>query len=371
MQAMNGSAVRRKRGRLIGCCMTLALALSGLVLAPAAANAETTTYIATGDSITFGYTQEKFNVNFPNEAPAYFEEGFDHFFAKSLNLATEVGKGLIDVNSACPGETSNGYIGENELIGGQKSTEPSVPPGEIQGLGDWHPCAYHQVDGFALHYSLGTHSQLEEVLSILKEGKAAHPVRAITLNIGSNDELAAIKQCEDEVAVEFGTTGKSKYGASPSVAVITCITETSEKVTVPHILNNLGTIITVLEESGYTGPIVLLGFYNPDTFILPGSDALQAGTNAAVEANIVNNPAFKGQVTFANPFPVFNAGSASIPGKKASAPKEKEAICKYTEMCNPNDPGGSEGKGDIHPTIKGYKALAKLVNAAYLANPAK
>ena len=40
-------------------------------------------------------------------------------------------------------------------------------------------------------------------------------------------------------------------------------------------------------------------------------------------------------------------------------------------MCNPNDPGGAEGKGDIHPTIKGYKALAKLVNAAYLENEGK
>jgi hypothetical protein len=31
-------------------------------------------------------------------------------------------------------------------------------------------------------------------------------------------------------------------------------------------------------------------------------------------------------------------------------------------------PAGEDG--DIHPTIAGYKELAKLVNAAYLANPA-
>jgi lysophospholipase L1-like esterase len=371
MQAMNGSAVRRKRGRLIGCCMTLALALSGLVLAPAAANAETTTYIATGDSITFGYTQEKFNVNFPNEAPAYFEEGFDHFFAKSLNLATEVGKGLIDVNSACPGETSNGYIGENELIGGQKSTEPSVPPGEIQGLGDWHPCAYHQVDGFALHYSLRTLSQLEEVLSILKEGKAAHPVRAITLNIGSNDELAGIATCKKEVKEEFESTGKSKYGATPEEAVINCLGASATKITIPHILKNIGDILGVIDstEPGgghYARAIVLVGFYNPDSFVLPGSDALQKGVNEAIEKEIL--PHFP-NVTYANPFPIFNKDSGTNPVK------EQEAICKYTEMCNPNVQvagGKPVGKdGDIHPSLLGYKTLAGLVNKAWLANPAK
>jgi lysophospholipase L1-like esterase len=387
MSAMNGSTPRRSRRGLIGCCIALALVLSAIVFAPVSAQAEsepaTTTYLALGDSISFGYTAERFANHKAAESPSFFEEGVANDFAKDLKKTSEVGKSIRLVNDACPGETSNGLIGENPEVGGKESTESyseiegnpkeQFPAGGYQGLGDYHPCAYTFHTHLPLHnggYVLGGKeiSQLEEAVSTVKG--TTSPVKAITLNIGSNDELAAIKQCEDEVAVEFGTTGKSKYGASPSVAVITCITETSEKVTVPHILNNLGTIITVLEESGYTGPIVLLGFYNPDTFILPGSDALQAGTNAAVEANIVNNPAFKGQVTFANPFPVFNAGSSSLPGK-ASAVKEKAAICKYTEMCNPNDPGGSEGKGDIHPTIKGYKALAKLVNAAYLANPAK
>jgi hypothetical protein len=55
--------------------------------------------------------------------------------------------------------------------------------------------------------------------------------------------------------------------------------------------------------------------------------------------------------------------------------KEQAAICKYTEMCNPNvqaEGGQPEGKdGDVHPTIAGYKALARLINQAYLANPAK
>ena len=114
----------------------------------------------------------------------------------------------------------------------------------------------------------------------------------------------------------------------------------------------------------YTGPIVLLGFYNPYSFTLPGSDVLQVRLNQAIEKEVV--PHFP-NVTYANPYPVFNKGPSEA--------KEQESICKYTEMCNPNvqKPGGKPaGKdGDIHPTVTGYKALAKLVNEAWLANPAR
>jgi lysophospholipase L1-like esterase len=372
MQAKHGlSALARKRGRLLGCCMTLALALSGLMLAPGGASAQPTktTYLALGDSISFGYSEERFNVNYPNEAPAFFEEGFDHWFTKDLAKPSEVGKGVVDVNDACPGETSNGLIGENEALGGQKSTEPAGGENGIQGPGDWHPCAYHFVDGFPLHNSLGTASQLEEALSLLKEGNPAHQVDAITLNIGSNDELAAIAQCKKEVAEEFEKEGKSKYGETPTGAFTACVGQTAETKTFPRILENIGKILGAIDsqEPGgghYTGPIILLGFYNPDALVLPGSDSLQEGLNAAVEAEIL--PHFP-NVTFANPFPVFNKG--------ATAEKEQASICKYTEMCNPNvqvEEGFPPGKdGDIHPSLTGYKELAKLVNEAWLANPAK
>jgi hypothetical protein len=374
MQAKHGLASpTRKRGRLIGLCMTLALALSALVFGPAAARAETTDYVALGDSISFGYSQERFNVNFPAEAPAFFEEGFDHWFRQDLAKATEVGKGVVDVNDACPGETSNGLIGENPALGGELSTEPPGGEGGIQGLKDWHPCAYNQLDGLPLHNSLGTHSQLEEILALLKEGHPAHPVRAITLNIGSNDELAAIATCKKEVTEEFEKEGKSKYGETPEGAVITCIGSTAINVTIPHILKNIGDTLGVIDSTApggghYTGAIILLGFYNPDAFVLPGSDQLQKGVNTAVEEHIL--PLFP-NVTFANPFPVINKG-ALIESKAAI---EQAAICKYTEMCNPNVQvagGKPEGKdGDIHPSLTGYKELATLVNKAWLANPAK
>jgi lysophospholipase L1-like esterase len=362
---------------VVGCAVAL-VALAAMMFAPSA-NAETTTYLALGDSISFGYTQEKFDLNFPNEAPSYFENGFDNFFAKQLDKPSNVGPGVTIVNDACPGETSNGLIGENELLGGKKSTEPAGH--DPQGLGDYHPCAYMNVDGLPLHNSLSVGgqgiSQLEDALSILKEGHPAHPVDAITLNIGSNDELAAITQCEIEVKEELETTGKSKYkGGSPQLDVSLCIGFMAEHSTIPHILGNVGDILGVLDskEPGgghYTGPIVLVGFYNPLTFLIPTTDTLQNATNEAIEAHIL--PLFP-NVTFANPFPVFNKGGLGV-----NNAEEKTAICKYTEMCNPFDQSANEAKeghalppddGDIHPSPTGYKELALLVNKAYLANPA-
>jgi lysophospholipase L1-like esterase len=385
MQATNGSAAtRRSQGRLIGCCMALIFALSALVFAPAAANAQeptTSTYIALGDSISFGYTEERYDNHFPTESPSYFEEGFTNGFAKDLSKANEVGKGIRLVNDACPGETSNGLIGEDPSYGGAASTESyaeieqkpeedySLWYGGYQGLGDWHPCKYTFQDHLPLHnggYINGGKevSQLEEALGTIESGTK---VEAITLNIGSNDELAAITQCKDEVFYEFATKGKSKFGNSAEFAVLVCVKESAETVTVPHILQNLGDTIAVLDGAGYKGPIVLLGFYNPDTFQLPGSDELQEGLNTAVQEELL--PKLKAEygienVALANPFPVFNKG-AEVPGKPEKPAIELKSICTYTEMCNPNDPNGSKDDGDIHPTIKGYKEIAKLVNNAY------
>jgi lysophospholipase L1-like esterase len=362
MHAKNGSDVQvRTRGYLLGCLTTLALALCGLVLAAPAANAtgaeKTTTYLALGDSISFGYTQEVFNNHQPNESPSYFEEGFANGFARDLKRATEVGKSLRLVNDGCPGETSSGLIGENGAVGGQTSTESyaeAAAPGGYQGLGDWHPCAYAFFHGLPLHNSLGNLSQLEDATQVL----AKENVKAITLNIGSNDELAAVKQCEDEVA---------------PAAVPACVASSAPNVTFPAIIEHVQDILGVLDGAGYKGPIIVLGYYNPDSFVLQGSDSLQKGLNKALETEVV--PGFdasvENNVTFANPFPTFNKGAGAT---------EQRSICKYTEMCNPSvqtaegeNPGSPvfQKDGDVHPTLAGDKALAKLVNAAYLANPAK
>ncbi len=369
MQATHGSTLAPwARGRLVATLMVLS-AVFAVVLAvgPGRARAAapaTTTYLALGDSISYGYSEERFNLHFPQESPSYFEEGVANRFAKDLGKSTEVGKSIRLVNDACPGETSNGLIGEDEELGGQVSTESieevegipheRFPSGGYQGIGDWHPCKWTYVSHLPLHnggYINGGKevSQLEDAVSSISNTHS--PVKAITLNIGSNDELAAVTQCKDELVTEPGKWHN----------LIECLKVTDETVLVPHILHNIGDILTVIDHLGYTGPIVVLGFYNPDAFILEKSDELQEGTNVAL-AELASHFA---NVTVANPFPVFNKGA----GVKQST--ELKSICKYTEMCNPNDPGGNADDGDIHPSPTGYKELAKLVNAAYMANPAK
>src|ERR1700735_5234497 len=111
MQAKNGFDMpARVRGRVIGCAVAL-VALAAMMVVPAA-QAGTPAYLALGDSISVGYTQEKFDLNYPNEAPSYFENGFDNFFAKDLAKGNEVGPGVAIVNDACPGETPKGTFRE-------------------------------------------------------------------------------------------------------------------------------------------------------------------------------------------------------------------------------------------------------------------
>jgi hypothetical protein len=370
--------------------MALALALSAVVFAPAAANAQappTTTYLALGDSISFGYTAEKFNIHAPNESPSYFEEGFTNYFTTSyLKKNTEIGKSVRLVNDGCPGETSNGLIGESESLGGETSTEG---PGKPQGPGDWHPCAYHFVNGLPLHNSLGTLSQLEDAISILTSNNPytgkPNPVGAISVNMGSNDELAGIEECKIETTKEFETKffafqpkppapGGKVYGplnGEPAhdqpiefAAFQACVAGKAQYVTTPRIVKNTVDVAKKLDEvGGYTGPIVVLGFYNPDANVLPGSDVLQEFVNTEVKAGLEASGLTN--IHWANPMPKFN----HLPG---TAAQEKAAIAKFTEMCNPNvqkvETGLAPGcEGDIHPSLAGYHYLAKLANEAYLA----
>jgi lysophospholipase L1-like esterase len=314
----------------------------------------TTVYLALGDSLAFGYTQQKFEENFPNEAPTLFEAGYDNVFATYLHSTFE---GITIVNEGCPGETSDGLIGHNAALGGGPGAE-------------YAPCAYANVEGFPLHYGYGTASQLEEALSFLNEGKPTHEIKAITLNIGVNDELAAVTQCEKEVEEEFVTQGKSQYGLTPEEAFKGCIASHASGV-FKHIAENITHVLSALDSTApggghYAGRIVVLGYYNPSSFVLPGSDVLQKALNETLEKEVIPNFA---NARYANPFPAFNP-------QPERGTAEKAAICKYTEMCNAHDIAVNKanaeksgkpfnGAGDYHPTEAGYSELAKLIFAKY------
>jgi hypothetical protein len=195
MQAMNGSgglSVRRLC-RLLGCVAAL-VALSALA-APSIAAAKKPvkvkeTYLALGDSLAFGYSQQLFNENEKTgESPTAFEHGYANDY---LGIVNKKGKIQL-VNDGCPGETSASLIGNGPLLKAIQATDPAVT-GEA-------PCAYHYTDGLPLHNEYGAgESQLESaVKTVATEAANGTPVKAITLDIGANDQLHLVAKIEAEV----------------------------------------------------------------------------------------------------------------------------------------------------------------------------
>src|SRR5207245_6959985 len=64
MQAMHGYAISfRSRGRLIGCCLVLALVLAAAMSIPSMASAQATEkYLALGDSLAFGFSSQQYHI---------------------------------------------------------------------------------------------------------------------------------------------------------------------------------------------------------------------------------------------------------------------------------------------------------------------
>lgn len=171
------------KARLVGCCMAAALLATALLASSASASKPETNYIGLGDSLAFGYTQQKFEENFPTESPTAFEEGYVTLLGKKLHkLEKEAGNSLNTIDLGCPGELSDGLIGHNEALGGGSGAE-------------FDPCLYHNVDGFPLHFEHGSSSQLEAALGIVSAAPSA--TKVVTINIGSNDELKVVHLCEE------------------------------------------------------------------------------------------------------------------------------------------------------------------------------
>lgn len=357
--------------RLIGCLMAVGLMFSALFASVASAKAplKPTAYIALGDSLSFGYKAITFNENeTKNKASceaaktaaekgelalaqkegalcqptSSYEEGFVGYFAHSLaKTEKRAGNELKTANLGCPGETSDGLIGH--AAGG---------PGP-----EYNPCAYLNLAGYPLKTEIGSSSELEAAASLIS-GKADGEVTAVSLQIGSNDELQVVGKCEN-----------SGYDAEHSfTSLAQCLTHEVGPEgyaftggVFHHVLVNIGTAITVLRGAGYTGKILLIGFYNPEAELLAGSDALEKALNEAFEATI-KSEGYGPNIKLAQPFALINPEAALYTETETAKEHEKKqhtehkALCKYTEIC---------AHLDIHPTQKGYKAIAKLMTAAF------
>src|SRR5262249_2467882 len=144
MQGTHGFAhLARSRTRLIGCCLAVLLALSALAFASTASAAKSkANYLALGDSLAFGFSQQLFNENQKlGEPPTAFEHGYaNDYFAFMPGSANTL------FNNGCPGETTDSMIGNGPL---------SAVMEKSLGTTGESACAYHYKSGLPLHNEYG------------------------------------------------------------------------------------------------------------------------------------------------------------------------------------------------------------------------
>jgi lysophospholipase L1-like esterase len=251
MQAMNGSG--RVAVRLLGCVAAL-VALAAMAL-PSVASARTPkvkeTYVGLGDSLAFGYSQQLFNENEKNfENPADFEHGYVTDYYNIVNTAK---KGKIQlVNDGCPGETTESLIGDNPtLLATINAALGGSIPEPVTGEA---PCAYHYADGLPLHHEYGgSKSQLESVIATLgEEAAAGKRVKAITLDIGANDQLHFVARIEKEVEEKITQRVTALAEAEATGQVADKVKEAAEKEVEAYVIEQV--IPQAYEETGGEEP---------------------------------------------------------------------------------------------------------------------
>jgi hypothetical protein len=322
MSATNGSGHSfRSRRRLLVFCMAAALLVPAVFASTASAKKKPPKpkhfyYLALGDSISYGYSLVKFDENFnlcksegPEglkcEPPPAFEPNLVTYVAKAGKLPKA--SKTSSLNLSCPGETSSGLIGHNEALGGGKGAE-------------YNPCGWHNASKLRRHTEYGSASQLEYAVAFSKENPAA--VTLVSLQIGSNDELHVLGLCRSK---EYREAHKPPYSTEAE-----CV-EKEAPALFGKIINNMGKTIGALRAEGggnYSGPIVVLGFYNPYGILQHATDALQAELNKTVEG-VIEKGEFGPRVRYTNPFGIFNAGGVG-------GAAEKKALEANTEFYNAN-----------------------------------
>lgn len=348
MQAKNGFAIPFKaRGRLIGCAIALVALSTMAFAAPAGAMGKPppSAYLALGDSLSFGFSSHVFAENLPFESPLAFEEGFDNFFANkarqnSAVLGTNT-KGLVITNDGCPGETAASFNGETPPCAYHNTAA------EENGIPGYHFPLHHEYGGCSISLACPQPQLFDAVENLFFDKEVLKvPVDAVTLDIGANDLLKEKAECESKFAEKGWETAQE------------CIVGE-----VPRTFNEIGErtgrivgTIRAKEGGNYSGPIIIVGLYNPFGQTVLGSGPLTIAFNEKVEEAIVG--AFggaPGNMYFANPYPTFNFHNT-----KGNPNREEERICLVTNMC-------SEGKisphGDIHPTKLGYQEMARVIFA--------
>jgi len=218
------------------------------------------TYLALGDSVTFGYEEAQV-VPAPNYADASSFIGYPELVGSALHVNV--------VNAACPGETSSSMI---------DPTAPSNGCENAPGGG----ASYLPTNPLHVKY---TGSQLNYAVSYLKKHKT---VRLVSLMIGANDLLL----CQETTADH-------------------CASPTEQIAVIGQADKNIGTILTAIRNKAhYGGQIVFVNYYSPT----PAQNSVTALGNASLDS--ATKPF---HVVIADGFGQFAAGEAHSGGDPCTA----------------------------------------------------
>lgn len=222
------------------------------------------TYLALGDSVTFGYKEAQV-VPAPNYQDASSFLGYPELLGSELHLNV--------VNLGCPGETSSSLINQTAQSNGCENTP---------GKGN---VGYRTLYPLHVHYS---GSQLAFAVAYLKKHKN---VRLVSLMIGANDGFV----CQETTADH-------------------CASFTEQAGLVATVAKNVHTILAqIRNKAHYNGQLAIVNYYSTDY-----SNATDNG-NSALLNKAVDAAAQPFHIEVADGYGVFAAAAANSANSTCNA----------------------------------------------------
>jgi lysophospholipase L1-like esterase len=215
---------RRRRTYVFGIGVATLAAAAALLFGGGSQAAPGHSYLALGDSVTFGFiTQAGFEYGNPENFV-----GFPDYGGDVLRLQT--------VNASCPGETTASFLSATGVDNGCRGFRSQAP----------------------LHVAY-TGTQLDYATTFLTE----HPnTSLVTIQLGANDAFVLQRQC----------SGDPTCIAAGLPAVLATISA------------NMDTILRDLRATGFHGILMVVNYYSLDYGDAAGT-ALTRALNAAVTAH--------------------------------------------------------------------------------------
>ena len=203
----------------------------GVVRSPALTPGST--YLALGDSVTFGYVEQQV-VPTPNYHDAGSFLGYPEHIARQLKVHV--------VNASCPGETTGSFIEATAQSNGCENA-----PGSSVGYRTAYPLHVSYKGSqlaFALHY-LRTH----------------HDVRLVSLMIGANDLFVCQETTKDH-----------------------CVSPSEQAAVLSEISHNVRKIVAAIRrQAHYRGQFAIVNYYSLD-YASATDDAVSQALNRAQDS---------------------------------------------------------------------------------------